>query len=253
VSPEQTERPETIIPDTLIDDDTAVRVVPTVGAPAANNTGTNGSWEWLMWLGGTGLALILGLLLFGRTLRERFGSPALGTAGIAGRRADDDPTQETRIIEDVDYNFEDAVNSQAISLDADLGAGTGFQDGSEIDVAEDYGFMSVGDASGDVDLEITAESAIVPDDSSTDVIPPSHRSDVSTILDEEVPPEDAGEDYDVSMIVDATKQPLGDYDDTAKDLQAIQIDKHDQGEDDGGYTLSQDVDYQVLEQDYEDE
>lgn len=253
LSPEQTGSPETIIPDTVIDDDTAVRVVPTVGAPTANNTGTNGSWEWLMWLGGTGLALILGLLLFGRTLRERFGSAGIGTADIAGRRADDDPTQKTRIIEDVDYNFEDAVNSQAISLDADLGAGTGLQDGTEIDVAEDYGFMSVGDASDDVDLEITAESAAVPKESSTDIIPPSHRSDVTTILDDEVPPEDAGEDYDVSMIVDATKQPLGDDDDTAKDLQAIQIETETQSEDDGGYTLSQDVDYQVLEQDYEDE
>lgn len=252
--PAQTGSPETIIPDTIIDDDTAVRVVPTVGAPAAEVSGTSGSWEWLMWLGGTGLALILGLLLFGRTLRERFGSFGASQADIAGRRADDDPTQKTRIIEDVDYNFEDAVNSQAISLDADLEAGTGLQDGSEIDVAEDYGFMSVGEATSDVDLEITAESAAVaPDDTSTDVIPPSHRSDVSTILEGEVPPEVDDEDYDVSMIVDATKQPLGDDDDTAKDLQAIQVDTIAESEDDGGYTLSQEVDYQVLEQDYEDE
>ncbi|MGI9202447.1 MAG: hypothetical protein ACR2Q3_00465 [Woeseiaceae bacterium] len=253
-APTQTDSPVTIIPDTIIEDDTAVRVVPAVGAPTADSAGTSGAWEWLMWLGGAGLTLILGLLLFGRTLRERFGLFGAGSVDIAGRRVDDDPTQKTRIIEDVDYNFEDAVNSQAISLDADLEAGTGLHNAAEIDVAEDYGFMSVGDAISDVDLEITAESTAVPaEDSSTDVIPPSHRSDVSTILDEEVPPEDNGEEYDMSMIVDATKQALGDDDDTAKDLQAIQVDTITEIDDDGGYTLSKEIDYQVLEQDYEDE
>lgn len=253
-APAQTDSPVTSIPDTIIDDETAVRVVPAIGAPAADSAGTSGAWEWLMWLGGAGIALILGLLLFGRTLRERFGFFGAGTVDIAGRRADDDPTQKTRIIEDVDYNFEDAVNSQAISLDADLDAGTGLHDVGEIDVAEDYGFMPVGDAISDVDLEITAESTAIPsEETSTDIIPPSHRSDVSTILEEEVPPEDNGEDYDMSMIVDATKQPLGDDDDTAQDLQAIQVDTIPESEDDGGYTLSQEIDYQVLEQDYEDE
>lgn len=253
-APTQTDSPVTSIPDTIIDDDTAIRVVPAVGTPAADSAGTSGAWEWLMWLGGAGVALILGLLLFGRTLRERFGFFGAGAVDIAGRRADDDPTQKTRIIEDVDYNFEDAVNSQAISLDADLGAGTGLQDAGEIDVAEDYGFMSVGDAISEVDLEITAESAAVQrEETSTDIIPPSHRSDVSTILEDEVPPENNGEDYDMSMIVDATKQPLGDDDDTAQDLQAIQVDTIPESEDDGGYTLSQEIDYEVLEQDYEDE
>lgn len=250
----QTDSPVTSIPNTIINDDSAVRVVPAVGTQSADSTGTSGAWEWLMWLGGAGLALIVGLLLFGRTLRERFSFFGAGAVDIAGRRADDDPTQKTRIIEDVDYNFEDAVNSQAISLDADLGAGTGLQDAGEIDVAEDYGFMSVGDASGEVDLEITAESAAVqPEETSTDIIPPSHRSDVSTILENEVPPEIKVEEYDLSMIVDATKQPLGDDDDTAQDLQAIKVDTIPESEDDGNYTLSQEIDYEVLEQDYEDE
>ncbi|MGI9260898.1 MAG: type IV pilus assembly protein FimV [Woeseiaceae bacterium] len=253
-APAQTDSPVTIIPDTIIDDDTAIRVVPAIGAPAAEAAGTNGAWKWLMWLGGAGLTLIIGLLLFGRTLRERFGSFGAGKVDISGRRADDDPTQKTRIIEDVDYNFEDAVNSQAISLDADLGEGTGLHDAGEIDVAEDYGFMSVGDASSDVDLEITAEAAAVQsEETSTDIIPPNHRSDVSTILEDEVPPEGDAADYDMSMIVDATKQPLGDDDDTAKDLQAIQVETITESEDDGGYTLSQEIDYEVLEQDYEDE
>jgi hypothetical protein len=58
----------------------------------------------------------------------------------------------------------------------------------------------------------------------------------------------------MSMIVDATKQSINEFDATAKDLHAVQLGSPSEDE----YvvsdnTLNQDVDLQVLEQDYEDE
>jgi hypothetical protein len=54
------------------------------------------------------------------------------------------------------------------------------------------------------------------------------------------------------MIVDVTKQDVVESDATEKDLQAVQVDRESKpGSDD--YTLNHDVDYKILEQDYEDE
>lgn len=241
------------IPDTRIANEPAARPAPLVVTDntGANNSSATGSWSWLMWLGGTGLALILGLLLFGRTLRQRFGSVAIGAPEAPARRRNDDPTQKNRVIEEFDLQFEDTVNAQAISLDADLEAGTGFQESTDVDLAEDFGFSAASQPSNNVDLEITAESAREPDAPPTDVIPPNHRIEAHSILESEVPPDAADEDYDLSMIVDATRQPIGEYDATAKDLHAVRVDSdaHDEGE----YTLTNEIDYKILEQDYEEE
>ena len=238
--------------ETIIDDESAIRVVPV--ATDESSGGVGSGWNWLIWLGGAGVAIILGLLLFGRGLRERFGGTTPGVTEISGRRADDDPTQKTRVASDVDIRFEESVNSQAISLDADLGEGTGLQHASDIDVAEDYGFVGTASVAGDIDIEVPEEITAEIDVSPTDIIPPQHQSDVSGILTEEIPPESDDTEYDMSMIVDATKQTLGDDDDTATDLQAVRLEAADADDDeDGSYTLSQEADYQVLEQDYEDE
>lgn len=243
---------EILIPDTAIDNQPAT--VPVINTTTSDTTGTTGAWNWLIWLGGTGVALILALLLFGRTLRERFGSIGTGTAQAPGRRRDDDQTQKPRVITDVDFEFEDTINAQAISLDADLGAGTGLNAASEMDVAQDFGFSSTGETQSELDMEITEDATREPETSPTDVIPPNHREELVSILEQEVPPtEDENEDYDMSMIVDATKQPIGEYDATAKDLQAVQLDTTDTRDDDSEYTMSSAVDYNTLEQDYQDE
>lgn len=243
---------EIVIPDTAIDNQSAS--VSVINTTTANNTGTSGALNWLIWLGGTGVALILGLLLFGRALRERFGSIGVGTPQAPGRQRDDDQTQESRVIQDLDFDFEDTINAEAISLDADLGAGTGLHTSSEMDVAQDFGFSATGQVPNELDLEITEDAAREPEASPTDVIPPNHREELVSILEKEVPPtEDDSEDYDMSMIVDATKQPIGDYDATAKDLQAVQIDATDIKDDDSDYTMSSAVDYDTLEQDYQEE
>lgn len=248
--------PEIVIPDTTINND--VPSVPVVSASQAESAAQGGGWGWLLWLGGTGTALILGLLLFGRSLRERFGSAGDDLIDVPARRRDDDPTQRNRAIKGVDFEFEDSVNAHAISLDADVVAGTGLNPGSDMDVAQDFGFSTAAQSSASLDMELTEQDAYEPEQTPTDVIPPHHRDDVSTILESEVPPEsadDATAEYDLSMIVDATKQSLDEYDKTAKDLQAVQVESmsEDFADDVDDYTVSSAVDYQTLEQDYEDE
>ncbi|MDA0679521.1 MAG: hypothetical protein O2880_04230 [Proteobacteria bacterium] len=229
---------------------------PSTGAPFASSamprgTGTSATLNWLIWLGGTGIALILGLLLFGRALRERFGPVGDAAAEPAARRRDDDSAQKARAIQDVDFEFADTINAQAISLDADLGAGTGLSAASMIDVAQDFGFSATSPGDTDLDLEITEAAAREPEFVPTDIIAPHHRVEPMSILDNEEPPID--DDYDLSMIVDATKQRIGEYDATEKDLQAVQIGDALADDVGGGYTLSSAVDYLALEQDYQEE
>ena len=72
----------------------------------------------------------------------------------------------------------------------------------------------------------------------------------NSILESEVLPDD--DDYDMSVIVDATKMPDPD-DVTERDLEAVQVENSDETLITGDYTVSQEVDYKILEQDYEDE
>ena len=85
----------------------------------------------------------------------------------------------------------------------------------------------------------------------TDVLPPLHAGDLETILESEVLPGEA-DDYDMSVIMDATKVPLPE-DITERDLEAVALPSDDEALITDDYTVSQDVDYKILEQDYEDE
>jgi hypothetical protein len=244
---------ETIdIPDTAIEGPQVARPAPVV---TSRDTG-GGSWSWLVWLGGAGLALIIGLLAFGRQLRERFGSVAIGAPSVPARRRDDTPEPQPAVAE-LDYDFDgDTLNTRSITLDADLDAGTGLQGGSEMDVAQDFGFTATGaTVNHKVDMEITEIAAREEETQTTDIIPPSERFKDTIVEDEILPSDDDGsEEYDLSMMVDATKQLLEDDDPTAKDLMAVAVQTDDGADDDTNeYTLSKEVDYQILEQDYEDE
>ena len=55
------------------------------------------------------------------------------------------------------------------------------------------------------------------------------------------------------MIVDVTRQPVVDTHLTAKDLKAVAIGAADDDDDAEEYTLSREVDYKILEQDYQEE
>jgi hypothetical protein len=202
--------------------------------------------------------MILGLFLFGRQLRERFGSVAVGTPAIPSRRREDVAAPRPSV-SDIDFNFDaDTLTSRTISLDADLDAGTGLHDvddSAEMDVAQDFGYSATA-ADNHIDLEITEHAATEEELAPTDIIPPERHAD-STVLESEILPsdDDDEEDYSVSMNVDATKHILEDNTSTTKDLQAVLVDTDVRDADDatGEYTVNKDVDYQILEQDYEDE
>ena len=227
--------------------------------------GSSSGWSWLMWLGGASLALILGLLLFGRQVRERFGSVAVGAPAAPSRRRDEgpapqpvvedtpapqpvveDPPAPQPVISDLDYELhDDTLNLQSITLDADFDDGTGLHDTAATDVSQDLGFLTAGaTADHKLDIEVIEHTAKQEDHAATDIIPPIQQQN-ETILQNEILPSDEGAtaDYDISMMIDATKQILPDDLETAKDLMAVALDKD-------GDTKS---DYETLEQDYENE
>lgn len=219
-----------------------------VEAPATN---------WWLWLVGAGFALIGALLFFGRLLRERYASSPIGAVAMPERRRAESDTQRIDAISAIEVEFqelsatqENALLQEPAALDADLIIGTGLQRGSEIDVAQDFGFSTP----TALDLELPEEMSSGGNyASSTDIIPPINI-ELQSILESEVLPEleSSDDDYDMSVIVDATKMPLPD-DVTHRDLEAVQLETSDDTLITGDYTVSHEVDYKVLEQDYEDE
>jgi hypothetical protein len=242
------------IPDTAIEAPQVSQPVPVVRSGETGDTGISGSWSWLLWLGGAGLAIILGLFMFGRQLRDRFGSVAIGAPAMPSRRRDDAPAPRPAI-SNIDFNFDaSTLTNVKVPLDADLGAGTGLDDSAEMDVAQDFGFSA---SDTELDLEITEHAAKQDELPATDIIPPTERQfDDSTVLHEEILPSDDDddvEDYDVSVVLDATKHAV-DNTSTTRDLQAVLVDTDVVDADDTSeYSMSKETDYHILEQDYEEE
>jgi hypothetical protein len=245
------------IPDTPLAAPGGQPVAVVDAAPGSDAAGkTTGSWTWFIWLVGAGLALILGLLLFGQKFRQKFGSVAMGAAAghSPSRRRTDANSRAAEALPDVDFQVSDTPpHSSSMTLDADFGDGSGLQDVSDMDVAQDFGFSASSTVDEELDM-VLPEGADLEDDSGpTDIIGPSEREEDPLVVESEVMAdvEDHG-DYDLSMIVDVTKQDVVESDATEKDLQAVQVETTGDIES-GDYTLSQEVDYKILEQDYEDE
>lgn len=213
----------------------------------------------LIWGGLTGLlAVIAGLLWFRRRRVEPEDTqPEEPTRTVSHpmRRITDDDSIEVHVItqpdDGIDFDLatlEDDVPTEenpalaAVMLGAEAG-----HDAVEPD-------FDIGRATGSgpaLDLEIPeGADHEAADSSGTDMIPPPHRSTAS-ILESEVLPEDDDE-YDMSVIVDATKMPAPE-EATERDLHAVVISDDDEPLVEDNYTLSKEVDYQILEQDYEDE
>ena len=223
-----------VIPATTL----SPRNVPVV---RGNSGATSGSWSRLAWLGGSGIALILGLLFFGRRLKERFGPASLSAESLGRRRTDPENEEAAG-----SYTDGSDTIARMITLGADIDVRSGYAEG-EIEVAEEFGFS---DPDRPRSHRYQSSSvAVEPQDLSRPTGSPQ-----ATILESEIPPgrEDTGE-YHVSMIVDATKGLTEGVDGTTKDLRAIELYKEGEDESTGQYTMSKDVDYKVLEQDYEDE
>lgn len=248
------------IPDSEISGPQLAQPVPSVAVSNENEGGISAGWAWLLWLGGAGLAMILGLFLFGRQLREYFGAVPAGVAAVPQRRSDD-PQPRPTTIADVDYNFDaTTITGHKISLDADLRDGTGLQENDDMDVAQDFAFSAT---ESEIDMEIPELPVEEEELPATDVLPAQSNAE-ETILDSEVLPSDKAaedgeaeddDDYSVSMNVDATKQILDDNTATAKDLQAVMVDTSADItiDETGEYSLSRSAEYQILEQDYEEE
>ncbi|MDJ0812141.1 MAG: hypothetical protein QNJ23_00315 [Woeseiaceae bacterium] len=243
-----------VIPDTQVEGPATSSSSPNVPVaiirPAAVEQ-ASGSRNWLLWLGGTGIALILGLLLFGRRVFDRFGSTPDARA-MPQRRATDTQTANVEAFAEPDYDIDDdSPTAENLALDADLIIGSGLQEGAQVDVASDFAFAST----TELDIELTEEMVAEEEQPETDIIPPMNI-DESSILESEVLPEDdeheEDDEYDMSVIVDATKMP-DPADVTERDLEAIAVDHDDETLITGDYTVSQEVDYKILEQDYEDE
>lgn len=232
-----------------------------VGIQPETSASSSGLPAWFLWLAGGGVAFILALLMFGRRLRGLFGSTPVGPVLVRPeRRSSDYATSDTAeievtIIEQADGDgfdqLDDMPTSENLILDADLIDGTGLEEGTDIDVAQDFGFA----ASADLDIELPFEpiasaagaDALVVGE--TEILPLAGEP---TILENEVMPEE--DDYDMSVIMDATKMPQPE--DAAEfDLKAVEVDSGDETmvSDSGGYTLSEEFDYKIVEQDYEDE
>jgi murein DD-endopeptidase MepM/ murein hydrolase activator NlpD len=239
-----------VIPDTELEGPAATSAEPNrplaiirTPEPAAE-AGTN----WLAWLIGGGIALISALLGFG-WFRGRLGSSPIGPASAEAeprRRTTD--TQRVETIGDVDYDLDDdSPTAENLALDADLVTGSGFEEGSAVDVTEDFAFAST----TSLDIELPEEMSSTPEQPETDVIPPLNI-DTESILESEVLPEEGGDDYDMSVIMDATKMPNPE-DVTEKDLEAIEVPDSEDSLITADYTVSQEADYKILEQDYQDE
>ncbi len=223
-----------VIPDTGLEGPQTTSTSPNVPT-AVVSTGARSESTWLLAsLIGGALVVIGGLALFGRRLRKR--SAAVPVAAAANETAE--------VFADYDIE-DDSPTEENLALDADLELGTGFDQGVEMDVAAaDFGFA----ATTNLDIELPFEPEASAGEES-DFVKLDRRNEGS-ILESEVLPED--DDYDMSVIVDATKMPQPE-EVTARDLQAVEVGAGDDTGIDDSYTVSQEAHYDILERDYEDE
>ena len=244
-----------IIPDSALEGPTTTALSPNVPTAIITTSRTNdtspASTSWFFWLGGSGIAAILGLLMFGRRLRGQADTSPAGpqTDATHQRRFSDTQAFDTKNIEKpaIDYNITDeSPTEENLVLDADLIIGTGLSDAADSDISQNFDFA----ASTQLDIELPFEPVATVSADETDILPlPSVET--YSILESEVLPEDDGDDYDMSVIVDATKMPRHE-DVTEHDLKAIEVAADEETQIDESYTINEQVDYRILEQDYED-
>jgi len=238
-----------VIPDTEIEGPTTVSASPNVATAFINTEAPESSSSWLIWLAGSGLAIIIGLLLFGRLFRGRPSDVVIApVADQPARRATDLDSDGIEVITHTDYTLEDdAVTAENAMLDADLVLGTGLDASTDMDmeVAQDFGFA----APTAVDLELPFEPQPSVPESDTGIFATAEEEETS-ILESEILPDD--DEYDFSVILDATKMPQPE-DITQRDLQAVDVSPVDDASESDSYTINTQVDLKILEQDYEDE
>ncbi len=231
-----------VIPDTELDAPQTTATSPNVPTAVISTGARSESTSLIAWLIGGGLAIIAALVLFGRRARRRFGrSPAAPEAAAVPSSLERD-TETVATFDDYDIE-DDSPTEENLALDADLGIGTGLEEGTDMEIAHDFAFAST----TELDIELPFEPEAEAND--TDIIAPMQMN-VESILESEILPED--DDYDMSVIVDATKMPQPE-DVTERDLRAVEVGLDEETLIADNYTISKEVDYDILEQDYEDE
>jgi len=224
-----------IIPDTELEGPTTTSESPNIPTAIIVPESGEESRSMLAWFIGGGVAILGLLVLFGRRARSRFGSTPVGAVAATAASFEQDTTE---------YDIEDdSPTEENLALDADLVLGTGLSKGTDMDIAQDFGFA----ATSELDIELPFEPE--PTDNETDILPPV-RQKTGSILESEVLPED--DDYDMSVIMDATKMPQHE-EITERDLKAVEIASENETQIAEHYTINKEVDYNILEQDYEDE
>lgn len=217
-------------------------------ARAPGTASSSSAWPMSRFVAGGAGILMLGLMVFfGRPLWSRFTSRPVNMPVPQPLEPEEEITQTNPVIGDVDFQFDAPIGQEPISLDADVEAGTGFGNAGEIDMAEDYGFTASGEqAKIDLDFDFDEDAGATHE-------PPPSAPPQEPVAD--LTPAATEEDYDVSMIIDATRQEIDDHDATAKDLRAVEVRTAAES---GQYAISNDtldteIDLKILEQDYQDE
>jgi len=224
-----------LIPDTELEGPTTTSESPNVPTATIATETSSEPGSMLAWFVGGGVAILGLLVLFGRRIRSRFGSTPVGAIAATAASFEQDVT---------DYDIDDdSPTEENLALDADLVLGTGLSQGTDMDIAQDFGFA----ATTELDIELPFEPE--PTVSETDILPPL-RDKMASILESEVLPED--DDYDMSVIMDATKMPRHE-EVTERDLKAVEVVSDNETLISDDYTISKEVEYDILEQDYEDE
>ena len=236
-------------------------VKPSAGTRIVGSPEPAGSpWNWLLWAAIALISAFGSSLMFCPGLRELFGSKPVGADDRIPPQAERVapimvPESEMTVQEikptydNVDFDLsDDSPTEENLALDADLIEGTGLEDSDDADVNRDFGFA----ATMDLDLELTEAATAEDPAPETDIIPPPERPEEDLIVSSEVLPEDDADDYDISMVVDATKMP-DPAEVTERDLRAVPLDDTGQTLINDDYTIVDEVGQDILEKDYEDE
>jgi len=236
-------------------------VKPSAGTRIVGSPEPAGSpWNWLIWAAVALISAFGSYLMFWPRLREHFGSKPVGADDRIPPQAERVapimvPESEMTVQEikptynNVDFDLsDDSPTEENLALDADLIEGTGLEDSDDADVNRDFGFA----ATMDLDLELTEAAAAEDPAPETDIIPPPERPEEDLIVSSEVLPEDDADEYDISMIVDATKMP-DPAEVTERDLRAVPLDDTGQTLINDDYTIVDEIGQDILEKDYEDE
>ena len=221
------------------------------------------SWNWLVWTAVAVISVFGAYLMFWPRLREHFGSKPVGADDRVPPRSEHSapqvepisvPDSEMTVQEikptydNVDFDLsDDSPTEENLALDADLVDGTGFDESDDVDFNREFGFA----ATMDLDLELPEKAAEEDAPPETDIIPPPERPE-ELVVDSEVLPEEDDDEYDISMIVDATKMP-DPAEVTERDLKAVPIEDTGQTLINDDYTIVDGIGQDILEQDYEDE